>query len=327
MFKKFFFLLLSFFMITTIFAYSSYAFDFSSVTKKIEGSSCKKIKDEKIVNGKVYVCVKIGKFSKWKFTKFANAGMYSDLYSQQTTPLLVKESFSIVPQGESNTLFVINQRFIPELGQSFMVDSPISVTDLVIKPQCVTRVPLEYYSGQNQDHSLESFVCDADSFQADVTVSFLKISPDFVGNPFTRRVSGMELVNRSVHYETVSTGSDLIFEFESPVNLSTGFYMVTFGFVLNDPLVNTIWFQGKEYSPAELASCVTNPSSDAYPSGAVYRGSPENSYTGLSDNFRGFSDLFELHQAKVNSCIVVGNFSPPVTAPGDLVLDVFFTRV
>lgn len=324
MFKKFLAIVVSFFLISTFFASNSHAFPapLRTSAENIEGSTCKNLNVEKVVKGKVFVCTKVGKSRKWRFSKTADL----DFFSQEKTLLLVKESLSIVPQGEANTLFTVNQRFLPELGQSFMVESPLHVTDLVIKPNCVTRVPLEYYSGQNQDHSLESFSCNNESFDVDVTVSFLKISPEFSGDPFIRKVSDMNLVSRSVHSQTLTTGSDLVFNFGTPVSLTEGFYMVIFGFIVHDPLVNTIWFVGHEHSSPDLASCVSNPSSDVYALGSAYRSEPAAEYTGLADNFRGFSDVFEHHYAKVNSCIVVGNFGPPVTAPGDIFLDIFFTR-
>jgi hypothetical protein len=88
-----------------------------------------------------------------------------------TTPI---QRLRVVPDGANNALFTMNQRFLPEIAQTFTLEQQVSLESLTLDPRCVTLVPLTYYSGPNQDHSLEEFTCSYPEISTTVTTSIYK---------------------------------------------------------------------------------------------------------------------------------------------------------
>jgi len=228
------------------------------------------------------------------------------------------QRLSVVPQGGNNALFTMNQRFGPELGQTVTLSQPIALESLTLDPRCITRVPLNYYSGQNQDHSLEQFTCNYPDIETTLTTSIYRISDQFTQNPSRFFVSELTPVYKATSKQTMRLEAPFTVMLSPAVRLDPGYYAITFGFELTDPNINTIWFGGHNHNEGPQPACVRNPTSDIYTQGSAYRGEPNNTYTGLADNFRGFANMFLMHTSKVQSCIVVGNFTDDVFVNGDL---------
>jgi hypothetical protein len=243
------------------------------------------------------------------------------------TPTGPIQSIRVLPEGGNNGLFNINQRFGPEFAQSVTITEPISLESLTLDPRCITLVPLSYYSGPNQDHSLEQFTCRYPNFNTTVTMSIYKIADAFAGNPSRLFVSQLTPITQIKKQQTMTLESPYTVKLDKPTRLDPGHYLITFGFELTDPNINTIWFGGHNHNEGPQPACVTNPASDIYTTGAAYRGEPNNTYTGLVDNFRGFANMFVMHTAKVQSCIVVGNFTDDVFTNGDINLMLQFRPI
>jgi len=238
-----------------------------------------------------------------------------------TTPI---QRLRVVPDGANNALFTMNQRFLPEIAQTFTLEQQVSLESLTLDPRCVTLVPLTYYSGPNQDHSLEEFTCSYPEISTTVTTSIYKISNQFTGLPSRFLADELTRVSQVKSEQTLRLESPFTVNLDPQIRLEPGYYAVVFGFELTDPNVNTIWFGGHQHNEVPQPECVGDPSSDIYPSGSAYRGEPNNTYTGLADNYRGVANLFVMHTAKVQSCIVVGDYAGDVFANGDLNLVIEF---
>lgn len=234
---------------------------------------------------------------------------------QATGPL---QRLNIIPEWGNNSLFTMNQRFGPEIGQTVTLSESIALESLTLDPRCITRVPLSYYSGQNQDHSLEQFTCQNPDIETTVTTSIYKVSDAFTLNPARFLVSDLTLMGKVTTKQSMRLESPFTVTLNPAVRLDPGYYAITFGFELTDPTINTIWFGGHNFTQGTQPPCAQNVGSDVYPSGSAYRGEPNNAYTGLADNFRGFANMFLMHTAKVQPCIVVGNYTGDVFANGDL---------
>ncbi len=237
---------------------------------------------------------------------------------QATGPL---QQFTVVPDGGSNALFTMNQRFLPEIAQTVTLTQPISLESLTLDPRCITLVPLEYYSGQDQNHSLEQFTCNYPSIESTITTSIYKISDQFTGAESRLFISNLTPVYTAKSQQTIQLESPLTVRLDPAIRLDSGYYAFVFGFELTNPNINTVWFYGHQHNDGPQPACVSDPQSDIYSTGSAYRGEPSRPYTGLADNFRGFSNLFIMHTAKVQSCIVVGNYTDDVFAKGDLNLN------
>lgn len=237
------------------------------------------------------------------------------------------QTLRVVPEGSNNAFLTMNQRFAPEIAQTFTVSEPIQLESLILDPRCITSVPLSYYSGQNQDHSLEQFTCNSPDIETTVTTSLYRLGADFTGNPARFRIAQTTEVTKDVQTMALKLERPFAIGMSAPTRLDPGYYAVVFGFQLSDPTVNTIWFGAHQHNEGPQPPCVTEPATDVFALGSAYRGEPENDYTGLADNFRGFSDLFVMHTAKVQSCIAVGNYGGDVFANGDLNLQLQYRDV
>ena len=288
------------------------------VTKVKPNSKCVKRGSTAVVKGKKFVCTKVKKGLVWRPVKVARPAIEELPKPVASETLSRPSTITIVPDGRQNAQLVINQRFLPEIAQSFTINETISLESIAVSPSCITYVPLNYYSGMDQDHSLESFPCNYPDFDTTVTLSLYKLNSTFNGNPSSFRISALPRVSVSTVSTKIKLGSDLSIPLDAPALLDPGFYVAVLGFVLTDPNINTVWFRAHQYNTAPYPACVTNPQADVYEMGSAYRGEPSQPYTGLANNFRGTSDLFVMHQAKVQSCIVIGNFSDDVFAFGDL---------
>lgn len=288
-------------------------------------TKCKKINKKVVVKGKTLQCKKSAKGLLWREVKKA-LPTPSPVPSPSDTPQIVLEEFKTVPDSKFNALFTVNQRFAPEFAQTFTLNDSLTIKSVSLAADCITYVPLSYYSGMNQDHSLEQFRCDYPAFDVDVVASIYKLNSSFNGNPLSFQVSNVDRVARFDFAQKMQLKSNFNLALPRPVSLDPGFYAIVLGFTLKDPNINTIWFVGHQHISGGFPACVTNPSPDIYELGSAYRGESPIGYTGLVDNFRGVSDLFVMHKAKVQSCIVVGDYLGDVFAFGDVALAIKYSK-
>ena len=286
-------------------------------------SKCSKVNAKLIivVKGKTLQCKKGKAGHFWRQIASPNN------QARPSQPVGMPQKLSIVPEWGNNALFTMNQRFGPEIAQTFTFNEPVLLDSFTLDPRCITYVPIAYYTGQNQNHALEEFKCKYPDIDVNLTTSIYKISDQFNGNPSRFRISGLTPIAKTTQNKKMVLESEFKVNLDPAVRLEPGHYAVTFGFQLSDPNVNTVWFGGHQHNEGPQPACVTQPANDIYTFGSAYRGEPENSYTGLADNFRGFADLFVAHLAKVQSCIVVGNFTGDVFAPGDVNLVMQFRPI
>lgn len=271
-----------------------------------------------VVKGVTLQCRKGKKGNFWRVVNTATPS------TQSPGPL---KNLRVVPEWGNNAFLTMNQRFSPEIAQTFTVSEPIQLEALVLDPRCITSVPLSYYSGQNQDHSLEQFTCKSPDIETTVTTSIYRLGAEFAGTPSRFRIAESTEVTKDVQTMALKLEKPFTLQISTPTRLDPGYYAVVFGFQLSDPTVNTIWFGAHQHNEGPQPPCVTEPVTDVYALGSAYRGEPETDYTGLADNFRGFSDLFVIHTAKVQSCIVAGNYGGDVFANGDLNLQLQYRDV
>lgn len=265
-----------------------------------------------VVKGQTLQCRKGKSGYFWRVVKNATST------EQRVQAMGPFQQFTVVPEGGSNALFTMNQRFLPELAQTVTLTQPISLESLILDPRCITLVPLDYYSGPNQNHSLEQFTCNYPSIESTITTSIYKIGDQFTGVESRLFISNLTPVYTAKSQQNIQLESPLTVRLDPAIRLDPGYYAVVFGFELTDPNINTIWFHGHQHVDGPQPACVSDPRSDIYSTGSAYRGEPSTPYTGLADNFRGLSNLFILHTAKVQSCIVVGNYTDDIFANGDL---------
>lgn len=265
-----------------------------------------------VIKGKTLQCKKSKRGYFWRVIASPSDANASN---SPTTPV---QRLRVIPDGGNNALFTMNQRFLPEIAQTLTLERPISLESLTLDPRCITLVPLTYYSGQDQDHSLEEFTCSYPDISTTVTTSIYKISDQFIGHPSRFLLDELTRVSQKRSEQVIRLESPFRVDLDPAVELEPGYYAIVFGFELTDPNINTIWFGGHQHNDGPQPACVGDPISDIYALGSAYRGEPDNTYTGLADNYRGSANLFIMHTAKVQSCIVVGNYVGDVFANGDI---------
>lgn len=231
-----------------------------------------------------------------------------------------------VPEGQDNAIFYFNQRFIPEVAQSFTLDSQTTVEALTFYPAAVTRIERTYFDvPENERHSQERFVTQYTPTATDAVLTVWK-SPTTgdLGTQFDIR-NGFSKVAQVDTSFTLNVGKPTTIKFASPLSLDPGTYVVVLGMRFADPHILTLHLSGRESGNNTRggtrqqyeSDCNYTRSADSYPAGRAYYGTGSIPFTGTWDNYVGYGTTFLEHQAKIQECIAIGRFDTPFN-PGDL---------
>ena len=234
-----------------------------------------------------------------------------------------------VPEGADNAIFYFNQRFIPQVAQSYTLSTPFTLGSVSFYPRAVTQITPAYFTTpQEARHTLERFVTEYPLVSTDAVLTVWRSSTTGdlgtmfdLGSGFTKVATVSTTFNLRVgSANTITLGNTVV--------LSPGTYVVVLGMRFADPTILTLHLAGRESgnntrggTRQEFESdCNYTRSQDLYTSGRAYQGRGVLPFTDSWDNYVGFGSLFVEHQAKIQECIAIGRFDTPFN-PGDLKID------
>lgn len=237
-----------------------------------------------------------------------------------------------VPQGSLNALFYFNQRFIPEVAQSYSLDEATTITAMSFNPHAITWVDLSYFATpESQRHSMEMFKTAYTPIPTRATVTVWRSEIGDPGPRFDTGSGAFTMIARQDAAFDITLGSPRFITFDPPLRLSPGHYVVVLGMRFADANILTLHLGGRESGNSQMAGplgdrfseCAYTRSSDLYPAGRAYKGTGGSTpYTGAADNYVGFGSVFVEHKAKVQECITVGKFDD-IFNSGDLDMSLY----
>lgn len=234
-----------------------------------------------------------------------------------------------VPNGSDNAIFYFNQRFIPEVAQSYTLDEPFTLSSVSFYPRLITQITPAYFNTpQEARHTLERSVTSYPPVGTDAVLTVWKSSmTGDLGTSFNLDAGFTKVASQSSRFN-LQLGSVTTLSLDDPVTLQPGTYVVVLGMRFADPTILTLHLAGRESGNNTRggtlqqfeSDCNYKRSQDLYTEGRAYQGRGTLPYTDSWDNYVGFGPMFVEHQAKIQECIAIGRFDTPFN-PGDLKMD------
>lgn len=266
-------------------------------------------------------CLKI---TSGAFTLLIGLSLSSGAYAAEGSDL------SPVPMGSATATFYFNQRFIPQIGQTYTLRSSRVIDSVIFQPTAVTVVDNTRYftASESERHALEFWQSSYPGLETQGRLIIWRSNDG--GQPGSRFTvaEGWTKISETPFAQPLEIGKPNQISLSAPLALSPGTYFVDLGMKLSDPKILSVHITGRESGNNTTAgtsgdrpsSCDYIRSTDSYPGGRAYRGTGQIPYTGAENNYVGFGSGFEEHKAKVQQCIKVGSFDD-IFNPGDLAID------
>jgi hypothetical protein len=231
-----------------------------------------------------------------------------------------------VAEGATNTIF--NWSPWNQLAQSILVNDPVEVHAVRIRAMDLYTIPPGWWDLPLDERGKQLGWTDrAAGIRGVVTVEIYRsIGDEELGSPVDI-VTQLELLGSTTTEMTFDVGSDVPpaeLVLDQPLTLPAGRYLVAIRLSLDDGDIYAINLAGRQSGdntvggPAQdrPTDCVYEPSEDLYPEGRAYlRGSPQfQTPPGTPIEFEA---TFHLDQAKVEECVVLGQYDAPFNQ-GDL---------
>ncbi len=305
------------------------------------GDKCPKIGAAKTFKGKNYICVISGKVNRW--TEKNNPKLSSAESPVQN--VVEQVIISPVPRANINTTFMLGKPQSRDIGESLYFDSEAKVSGLEFEIAAFTWISQDYhFATEDQKHNLERAYNRGQykPFPAKVNVSLWRDDLEILSSlpeTFDLR-SGFTKIDEFEAKTFIDLGKGVKLNFPTPTVVKPGYYYLNLYFVVDDLNITTLRFAGRQTGNNTMGgpnrdmptTCNYTPSDDLYPKGQAYFSYQDNSWDQKTPeekwNYQtARSYTFKLHNyAKVNDCIVVGNYND-ILNTGDILLNVYGLKI